>query len=148
MSEELTDEEIQHQLSSNGSNGELRFKDKPLAKLTLGLRDLIFKVVEQDDTADFLHAATLCILGRAHGEDDKTRLAKRRELIVATDDRIGYRAEVSMFLDTVTEEERPKMKELWDSSFGLVQKAEVTVAPGQKKTDTDQEAPSPTGNPS
>ncbi len=147
MSEELTDDEIQQQLSGNGTNGELHFKGKPLSRLTLGLRDLIFKVVEQDDTADFLHATTLYILAGAHGEDDKVRLIKRRALIAATDDRLGYRAEVSMFLDTVTEEERPVMKELWDSTFGIVQKAEVTIAPGQKKTDTDQEAASPTERP-
>ena len=131
-----SDEEIQKRLSDEGLRGPRVFRGRELAKYSPGLRDLVLKVVSPQDTA-VLHDVTLVyILVEAHGPTPEDKLARRRRLLAATDDREGFRLKVNLdWLDELSDLEIAECKRLVDDILAPVKVGQVAVVPpaGKKK---------------
>ncbi|HEX8312160.1 MAG TPA: hypothetical protein VF614_12630 [Chthoniobacteraceae bacterium] len=132
---DLSDEEIQRQLSGEATRGPRSFKGRELAPLTRGLRDLRNKALAPDDTAAFHDVALLHILAEAHAITPEQKLAQRRSLIAATDDVATFRATISLQLDELSDEDLVEAKRVTDDILGIVEKAEVVLA--EKKSDPE-----------
>ncbi len=134
---QLTEEEIQQQLSRDYVTGPQYFRGRPLAKWTMGLRDLVLKIVKRDDTAEFHDACALYILAEA-AENDK---ATRARLIRETDDVDNFRAAVSISLDDWTPDDIADARTTVHNILSLAEAARVEVT---KKKLEDAGAQSPT----
>jgi hypothetical protein len=132
----LTDEEIQKRLAGGPLEAPLTFRGRTLAKYTSGLRDLVMKVVRPQDTAIMHDAVLLHVLAEAHGATDADRLAQRRALLSATDDIDAFRAQISLILDDLADDDISAAKQLVDRILKPVQLAQVAVvaAAGKKKS--------------
>lgn len=135
MDANFTDEEIQKQLAGEAVRGPRVFRGRELAELTKGLRDLRNKVLAPDDTAAFHDLALLHILAEAHAVTPEARLARRRALLVATDDVPTFRAVISLQLDELTDEEEAEADRVTNEILGIVEKAEVVLA--EKKSEVE-----------
>ena len=143
---DLSDDEIQSRLAAEGLRGPRTFRGRTLAAYSPGLRDLVLKVVSPQDTA-VLHDVTLVyILLEAHGASPEDKLARRRRLLAATDDREGFRLKVNVeWLDGLSDAEIGECKRLVDDILAPVKLAQVAVvAPAGKKKRRAKAKPSPT----
>lgn len=147
MNTDFTEEEIQARLAGEHLKGPRSFKGQPLAELTKGLRDLVFKVVLPDDTGNFHDIALLKILAEAHAEKDSIRLEKRRALILATDDIAGFRAAVSLAYDELSDAEAAEAARVVNDILTPSRVAEVSVLAEKKSDELDPQTPPPTTTP-
>jgi hypothetical protein len=141
---ELTDEDIQRELAGDGLRGPRSFRGRHLAELSLGLRDVFYKVVQPDDTSSFFDLILMEVLARAYAETPEERRTLRRKLILDTDDMAGFRADVSLIFDDLTEAEQTEARRISDEIFGLIEKAKVKVASAEKKSSAPKVKAKPT----
>lgn len=134
---ELTEEEIQRELSAETVSGPKHFKGNPLARWSLGIRDLIWKCSGPHDTIENQCAIGLYILAKSFTDDPKEERAKRLALIKATDDLDGFRADVSLWLDTWTDEDHRQCIPLIEEIQRPAKLAEVTTTGLEKKSEPD-----------
>ena len=126
---ELTDEEVQKLLAGESARGPRAFKGRELAPLTMGAKDLIYKVVSPGDTMILHDTVLLFILAELHTADPAEKLAKRTVLMAATDDPAQFRARVSIeMLDDLTPEEIAEARRLVNEILSPVNLAQVTIA--------------------
>jgi hypothetical protein len=134
---ELTEEDIQRELSADAVSGPKTFKGLPLAKWSIGLRDLIWKCSGPSDTLEMQCAVGLHILAKAYTDDPAQQRAKRMALIKETDDMDGFRTDVSLWLDTWTDEDHSASIQLIHDIQRPAKLAEVTTAGLEKKSEPD-----------
>jgi hypothetical protein len=143
--ENLTDEEIQKRLAAGPTEAPLKFRGRELAKYTSGLRDLVMKAVRPQDTAIMHDAVLLHVVAEAQGATDAERLAQRRALLAATDDIEAFRAQVSLIMDELEDDDIAEARRIVDRILKPVQLAQVTVAAAAgKKKSAAKAKPSPT----
>ena len=124
----LTEEEIQARLAGESVRGPRTFRGAELAPYTKGLRDLVQKVIRPDDSARFHDLALVYLLTAAHGHTAEERVAKRRALLIATDDVAEFRARLSVeFVDDLSDEEFAEVRRLADDILSPVQLAAVSA---------------------
>jgi hypothetical protein len=134
MIEEQTEAEIQAMLAKGPTRGPRTFKGRTLAAYSHGLRDLLLKVVRNDDTIYFHDFAMVYILMEAHYENPEDKIPNRKALIAATDDVANFRAMLSAgFIDDLSEEEISELRTLVNDILEEVELSQVTLA-SQKKS--------------
>jgi hypothetical protein len=148
MQAEPTEEDLQRQLAGEALTGPRIFRERTLAPLSMGLRDVFRKVTRADDTGTFFDLLLLEVLARAYGETPEAKLAARRELILATDDVAGFRAEVSILAEDFTDSDLLEARRLADEILGIVAAAEVALVEKKSSAVVAEAAPSPTRKPS
>jgi len=121
---QLTEEEIQQQLARDYVTGPKYFRGRQLAKLTMGLSDLIFKVVNRADTPEFHDACALYILAEAASGEARSA---REKLMRDTDNADAFRAEVSIQMDDWTMEDAETAREIVHAILTAAENARVEI---------------------
>lgn len=141
MNENLTEEEIQAQLTSGSVRGPLQFRGKTLAAYTSGLRDIVLKVVRMDDTMAFHDFVLVYVLTEAWSANSEDRLSRRIALMLDTDDVVKFRARVSLeFIDELTDDETAEIRTLANAILEPVIMATVHDVTAQKKSSVESAA--------
>ena len=142
---ELTEEDIQRQLSADYITGPKYFLGKPLAKWTLGARDLIRKTAKPNDTDEFTFALGIYILIQLACDNLDQLLFKRMAVIRQTDDVENFRATASLWMDSWTSADHATAMERVPEIMRLAEAAEVDVT--KKKEESEAEPiPNPTSS--
>ena len=132
---ELSDEAVQAMLAKESVRGPRLYRGRPLAPYSAGARDLVLKVVSPTDNASF-HDCVVChVLAELHADEADERLARRRTLIVATDDPDTFRARFSLeVMDELSDADIFEARRLVTEILTPVDQAKVAVAikPGKK----------------